>query len=182
VNRFDLDPERSGERRQPALAHERGELPRQRDRAEHRRAGPVQPAPVERLAQYAHVEARVVGDQHPSLHARGELGQDGGRLGRRVDHRLRDPGEALDAAPQRKLRANHRLPRLVQLAPADEHTADLGELALVAPEPVGLGVDGEELGGRERLVAQIHGEHLSALGGRHAYELAFGGEAVHPRP
>ena len=74
------------------------------------------------------------------------------RLGGRrlVDHRLRDPGEALDALRQRAARLDERLPALVQLAAADEHGADLGQLARVAGQPVGLRVDDEELGGAQR--------------------------------
>ena len=41
---------------------------------------------------------------------------------------------------------------LVQLAAADQHRADLGQLAALAREAVGLGVEGDELGGRERQV------------------------------
>ena len=67
---------------------------------------------------------------------------------RLVDHRLRDPGEALDAARQRRAHADERLPAVVQLAAADEHGADLGQLAGVAGQPVRLGVDDEELGVR----------------------------------
>jgi hypothetical protein len=37
----------------------------------------------------------------------------------------------------------------VQLATADQHRADLGQLAALAGQPVGLRVDGEELGGGE---------------------------------
>ena len=42
--------------------------------------------------------------------------------------------------------ADERAPAVVQLAAADQHRADLGQLAALAREPVGLGVDGEELG------------------------------------
>jgi hypothetical protein len=42
----------------------------------------------------------------------------------------------------------------VQLAAADQHRADLGELAALAREAVGLRVDGEELGLGERGVEQ----------------------------
>ena len=49
-------------------------------------------------------------------------------------------------ARQRPLDVHQRLPALVQLAAADEHGADLGQLAGLAGEPVGLGVDDEELG------------------------------------
>ena len=45
----------------------------------------------------------------------------------------------------------------MQLAAADEHRADLGHLAAVAAEPVGLGVDGDELGGGDRCLQQLHG-------------------------
>jgi hypothetical protein len=45
----------------------------------------------------------------------------------------------------------------MELAAADEHCADLGQLAGVAAEPVRLGVHGEELRSGERLVDQCHG-------------------------
>ena len=63
---------------------------------------PAQPGALERLAQHAAVERRAVGHEHAPAQLRGELGQL--RLGRRrlVDHRLRDPGEALDAARERR--------------------------------------------------------------------------------
>ena len=40
---------------------------------------------------------------------------------------------------------------VVQLSPAHQHRADLGQLAAIAREPVGLGVERDELGGGERL-------------------------------
>ena len=93
----------------------------------------------------------VVGDQHAAAQQRGQPWQH--VLGRRrgVDHRLRDPGEALDAAPERVRDADQRVPLVVQLAAADEHRPDLGQLAALAAEPVGLGVEGDELGGGEGL-------------------------------
>ena len=157
VDLLDLDAERVGERGELALARQRREAARERDGAERRRVGPVQAGALERLAQHARVEAGVVGDQHPPSQQRRQLGEH--LLGRRraVDHVLADAGEALDAAPQRPLHAHERVERLVQLAAADEHRADLGQLAELAGEAVRLGVDGDELGGGQRMVAQIHG-------------------------
>jgi len=43
----------------------------------------------------------------------------------------------------------------VQLAAADEHGADLGQLARLAGEPVRLGVDDEELRVREGLIEEV---------------------------
>jgi hypothetical protein len=43
----------------------------------------------------------------------------------------------------------------VELAPADQHGADLGELAGVAGQAVRLGVDDEELRGGDGLI-EIH--------------------------
>ena len=60
----DLDAERAGERRQPAAALQRSEPSCERDRAQHRRRRPLERGARERLAQHAHVEGRVVGDQH----------------------------------------------------------------------------------------------------------------------
>ena len=151
----DLDPERVRERGEPAAALQRREPARQRDRAQHRRVGPLERRTVERLVQHARVEARVVRDEHAAPQLLRELGQHARRRRRRVDHRLRDPGEALDAARQRLLDADERAPALVQLAAADEHGADLGQLAGVAREPVRLRVDREELGGEQREVGEL---------------------------
>jgi hypothetical protein len=99
-----------------------------------------------------------VADEDAAAQLLGEVGQD--ELGRRrlVDHRLRDAGEALDAARQRRADADERLPAVVQLAAADEHGADLGQLARVAGLPVRLRVDDEELRVCERCVQQIHAD------------------------
>ena len=71
---------------------------------------------------------------------------------------LRDAGEALDPARQRPRHAHQRLEALVQLAAADQHGADLGQLAVLAGSAVGLHVDGEELGGGEGQVGDCHTE------------------------
>jgi hypothetical protein len=156
VGRLDLDPERVGERGEPALAHERREAARQRDRAEHRWVGPRQSGALEGLCEHAPVEGRVVGHEHAAGQQLRQIGQRG--LGRRrgVDHLLRDLREALDRARQRDDPADERLPAVVQLAPAHEHRADLRELAGVAGAAVGLGVDDEELGRGQRLGVQVH--------------------------
>ena len=116
---------------------------------------PAQPRALEGLAQHPAVERRAVGHEHAPAQLRGQLGQL--RLGRRrlVDHRLRDAGEALDPARERRAHGQQRLPALVQLAPADEHGAHLGQLAGVARQPVRLGVDDEELRGGDGLI-EIH--------------------------
>ena len=99
---LDLDAERVGERGEPAAALQRREPARERDRAQHRRVRPVERGARERLAQDAEVEARVVRDEHAARAACSrELGQDAPRRRRGVDHRLRDAGEALDAAAER---------------------------------------------------------------------------------
>jgi hypothetical protein len=154
VHALDLDAERVGERGEPAAPLQRRQAPGEGDRAQHGRVGPGERRAVERLAQYPRVEARGVGDQHAPAHARGELGQH--PLGRRsgVDHRLGDPREALDAARQRLRDADQGAPALVQLAAADEHGADLGQLAEVLAEAVGLRVDGEELGGQQGMLGR----------------------------
>jgi hypothetical protein len=165
VRRVDLHAERVGQRGEPALAHERGELSRQRDGAQRRRVGPVQARALEGLAQDAAVERGVVGDEHargrrPDQHR--EVGQYG--VGRRslVDHPLGDAREALDRARERRAAADERLPAVVQLAAADEHRADLRQLAGLARLAVGLRVDDEELGGRKRLLEQLHPAHPPA--------------------
>ena len=59
----------------------------------------------------------------------------GGRR-RAIDHALRDPGEALDAARKRALHPHQRLPRVVNLAAAHKRRAHLGELAASPPRPL----------------------------------------------
>jgi hypothetical protein len=44
----------------------------------------------------------------------------------------------------------------VQLAPADQHGADLGQLAQVAGAAVRLDVDGDELGCRQGYLRRLH--------------------------
>jgi hypothetical protein len=155
VGDLDVDPQRLGQRPQAALAPERVKAARERDRAQLRRVGPAQPRALEGLAQDPAVERRAVGHEHAPAQLRGQLRQL--RLGRRrlVDHRLRDAGEALDPARERGADGQQRLPALVQLAPADEHGAHLGQLAGVARQPVRLGVDDEELRGGDGLI-EIH--------------------------
>ena len=102
----------------------------------------------------------VVRDEHAPAHLLRELGQHALRRRRGVDHRLRDPGEALDAARQRLRHADERAPALVQLATADEHGADLGQLAGVAREPVRLRVDREELRGEQGKIGERGHEPL----------------------
>ena len=113
---------------------------------------------------------RVVGHQHPPAQHRRQLGQHVLGRGRRVDHRLRDPREALDAAPERVRHADERVELVVQLAAADQHRADLGQLAAIAGEPVGLGVEREELGRCERLFE--HGPRSMSRGSDGATALA----------
>ena len=99
-----------------------------------------------------------MGDEHTPPEQLGQLRQD--LLGRRrgVDHPLRDPREALNAPRERPFRPDKRVECVVELASTHEHRADLGQLAEVAREPVRLGVDGEELRTRQRLVAQSRHE------------------------
>jgi hypothetical protein len=153
---LDLDPERVGDRAKPAAALERHQRPRQGGGADRRRRRPVEADALERLAQYAAVERRVVRDHDSAFQAAFQLGKHLIDLGRPVDHRLRDPGESLDPPAQRHVRADQRFEAVVQLAAPDEHGADLGHLALVARETVGLGVEDEELGRRERLLGKCH--------------------------
>ena len=136
-------------------------------------SGHSRPDALERLPQHAAVERRVVGDQHAArAAARQARGSTVLERRRAVDHRLRDAGEALDPAPQRHARAHQRRPAVVQLAAADQHRADLGQLARVAAEAVGLGVDDEELGGRDRLLEQVQATRDTPRAGRHEQVLA----------
>ena len=52
----------------------------------------------------------------------------------------------------------------MQLAAAHQDRADLRDLAEVAREPVGLGVDGEELGPGHGLVEQAHERPMEPCG------------------
>jgi hypothetical protein len=159
---LDVDPQRLGQPAQSPLAGERVQAARQRHRAQLRRIGPAQARALEGLAQHPAVEGGAMGDQHTTAHLRRQLGQ--ARVGRRrlVDHRLSDPGEALDAARERCAHRQQRLPALVQLAPAHEHGAHLGQLAGLAGQTVGLGVDDEELRGGDGLI-EVHHPVVYAL-------------------
>ena len=141
--------------RELALTRQRVQAAGHRDRADHRRVRPLDLGPPEGLREDAAVERRAVRDEHAALEQLGEIGQR--RLGRRrlVDHRLRYPGERLDASRQRLAGVDERLPAFVQLAAAHQHGADLRQLAGLACETVRLGVDDEEFGGCERGV-RIH--------------------------
>ena len=54
----------------------------------------------------------------------------------------------------------------MEFAPADEHRPDLGQLAVVPAEPIGLGVDGQELGGSDRLLEQFQAMRDTPAPGR----------------
>ena len=176
VRGLDLDPERVGERGEAAPALQRREPARERDRAHDRRVRPLELGALERLLEHADVEARRVGDEDAAAQLLGQLRQH--LLGRRrlVDHRLRDPGEALDAAPERLGDADERAPAVVQLAAADQHGADLGQLAALLRLAVGLRVDGEELRAGERGFEKGGFGHRAAChtprAGRHEQALA----------
>ena len=147
----DLDPERVGQR---APARACGPAARSGARAAPCRA-PAAPASRARRARTPARSTRVskralcATSTRPSSSSR-ELGQHLRGRRRAVDHRLRDAGEALDPARQRPLRPHERVEGLVQLAAAHQHGAHLGQLAQVAAEAVGLGVDREELGAGAR--------------------------------
>jgi len=151
VRGLHLDAERLRQRPQLALPRQRREPCGQPDGAHEGRLVPVHTGALERLTKGPAVEARVVGDEHPVARQLRELLEH--LVGRRggVHHGLTDPGEALDAARQRLLDPHERLKAVVQLAAAHEHGADLGDLAQIARAAVGLHVDGEELGGGQRL-------------------------------
>ena len=128
VGHLDLDPERVGERGEAAAALQRREAARHRDRAQHRRLGPVERRARERAAQHAAGRSAPSARRARGRAAAGELGQH--RLGRRrvVDHRLRDPGEALDparrAAPRRRrARTSGRAARRRRPAPRRPRSA-----------------------------------------------------------
>jgi hypothetical protein len=183
VHGIHLDAQRVGQERELALADEGGALARQRDGAQHGRVGPVQSGPLEGLGQDTAIERGVVGHEHSPPHALGQLDKRlvGGRGG--VDHGLGDPGEALDTARQGLLHPYQRLPAPVQLPAADQHGADLGQLASIPGAPIGLGVHGQVLDRGRRLLQQLHGPGIQAppADGLHALLRAKGGEGVLPR-
>src|SRR5438067_620727 len=146
VDLVDVDAERSRQRREPALARERREPARHRKRADDRRARPAHAAALERLAQRAAVERGVVCHQHAPFEQLRDPRQHLFGFRRGGDHALRDAGEALDAARERRPRANERRPALVQLTAADQDGADLGQLAGRSRAAVRLDVDCEVLG------------------------------------
>jgi hypothetical protein len=152
VRDVDLDPERVGQQRQLARALQRQHGACERRSAQHRRVGPLQADAAERLTQDPAVERGAVRDHHPPLQKQRERRKHGLGVGRGIDLVLCDAREALDSAPERHVRAYQRLPPVVQLAAADEHRADLGQLAGIAPEAIRLGVDDDELGARQRLL------------------------------
>ena len=126
-------PSASASGSQPAPARERREAARERDRAQRRAAsGHSSSARANAWRSTRRSNAMLCADEHPALELLGEVGQHELDRRRLVDHRLRDPGEALDHATERRADADERLPAVVQLAAADEHRAELGELALVA--------------------------------------------------
>ena len=156
VRVLDLDPERVGERGEPALALQRREPSRQRDRAQ-RPAGRATSSAA-RSKAWRSTRGRSAALWATSTRPRicaGQLGQHALRRRRRVDHRLRDPGEALDAARQRRARRRPASPsaraaRRRRRAPRRPRSA-----RTVLAEPVGLGVDGEELRGEQGLCGEV---------------------------
>ncbi len=102
----DLDAQRIGERAELSLALKRQQRARHGGGADDRRIRPLEIRPSEGLAQHAAIKRGVVGDHHPPLQT--GLQERKHILGERrvVDHRLRDPGEPLDPAAQRKVRAH----------------------------------------------------------------------------
>ena len=148
VGDLDLDPQRLGQRRELALARERMQAAGQRDRAQHRRRRATRRRRARRPGRSTRrSNAALCATSTRSRSSSASSGSTTRRGRRLVDHRLGDPGEALDPARERRADRQQRLPAVVQLAPADEHRAHLGHLARVAAEPVRLGVDDEELRG-----------------------------------
>ena len=164
VRRLHLDPQGVGEHAQAAPALERQHRAGHRGGAQHRRIGPLQADAPERLAQDAAVKRSVVGDEHAALEQLGQRREHVLQRRRAVHHRLGDAGEPLDAAAQWRARPAQRAPAVVQLAAADQDGTDLGELAVVAGQPVGLGIDDHELGGGDRSGQKIHLAPVIRLG------------------
>jgi hypothetical protein len=105
-----------------------------------------------------------VGDHYPPAQQLGQPREHRLRRRRGVDHRLRDPGEALDRAAEPLARGHQRLVAIVQLPAADQHRPHLGQLARLARAAVGLRVDGNELHRAQRRV--LHPTRDSARIGR----------------
>ncbi len=156
-----LDAERGGQAGELALADQRCETARQRDRAQRRRVRPAQPLRRKRRAQHATVERSRMGDEHAPTQHRFEPAEHGSRRLRIRQHRFRDPGKPPDPTRQRLRHGDQRRVAVVQLAAADEHCADLRRLAGLAGAPVGLDVNGEKLGAAQRSLEQ-HPTEISA--------------------
>ena len=156
VRGVNLDPERIGEHAQPALVLQRQQLARERRGAEDGRVRPVEADQLERAAQHAAVERRVVRHQHPAFEELLQRRQDGLEAGGIREHLLRDPGEPLNSPAERPVASHERGPAIVELATADQHRAHLGHLARIPAEAVGLGVHDKKLRTRDRLLEQRH--------------------------
>ena len=143
----DLDPERVGEHGQLALALQRQHHPGQRRRAEHRRVGPL--ADRSRSNAWRSTRRSTARCGRPSRGPASRSASSGSTAsgqGAASTIAWVMPVKRWMPAPQRRARAHQRAPAIVQLAAADQHRADLGHLAGVAAEAVGLGVDDQELG------------------------------------
>ena len=171
VHRVDLDPERGGQRRQPAAALQRREAAGERDGADHRRGRPLERRARERLAQHAHVEGRVVRHQHPpAQHASRARAAPPRARGAASTIACVIPVKRWMPRPSGCATPTSEVELVVQLAAAHQHRADLGQLAAIAGETVGLGVEREELGRGERLFE--HGPRSMSRGSDGATALA----------
>ncbi len=155
VGHLDLDAERLGEGAEAPLALQGQQRPGQRRCAEHRPLEPTETDPGERLTQHAPVKGSVVGDQRPAREYRLQDRQHGLRGRCLLEHLLGYPGEPADAAAQGRARSHERGPAIVELTAANQDHSDLDQLARVAAQAVGLGVDDHELGRGQALFEQF---------------------------
>jgi hypothetical protein len=124
------------------------------------------------LAEDTPVKGRVVGDERPAREHRLEGRENGLRARRVLEHLLGYPGKPANASTQWRARAHERGPALMELAAADEHDPDLDQLACIAAEAVGLGIDNHELGCGQSLIEKFQGGGNTPRSGRQANRLA----------
>ena len=92
-----------------------------------------------------------MGDEHAAAQQRRDRGSTSSGAGAASTIACEMPVKRWIPRPSGLATPTSDVPLVVQLTPAHEHRADLGQLAALAREPVGLGVEREELGRGERL-------------------------------
>ena len=160
VGWLDARAEVARERPQPHVGHLRPHEPARELRGAHRRAGQRRVLePQEVRIEEAHVERRVVRDDHRSPRELQERRQDRRERGRAGDGAIADPGEVRDGGRDRPFRVDERLERPDALGPFEPHGADLGDGVVDRRAAGGLEVDDHERDLLERDRLAEHGLH-----------------------